>query len=164
MRTPWSDGSSASEGSTTSWTSQGFIVMIRPSPGRTGGASAAHVAPGRRASDTRIFVHLMEVLHRAGSGSKARHGGLLKWLAQQRDPTTPRLEEHQLRMESDERRSSSVTVHKSKGLGVPGSLLPACTGTAPGSGIAASLWPSQRPDAGLTLDMGPTTGNPPAHG
>ena len=41
---------------------------------------------------------------------------LLKWLAEQRDARTPRLEEHQLRLESDENAVKLVTVHKSKGL------------------------------------------------
>jgi exodeoxyribonuclease V beta subunit len=42
--------------------------------------------------------------------------GLLKWLAEQRDPSTPRIEEHQLRLESDEAAVKIVTIHKSKGL------------------------------------------------
>ena len=41
--------------------------------------------------------------------------GLLKWLARQRDPAS-RLEEHQLRLESDAQAVKVVTIHKSKGL------------------------------------------------
>ena len=45
--------------------------------------------------------------------------GLLKWLARQRDPGSPRLEEHQLRLESDAEAVKIVTIHKSKGLEYP---------------------------------------------
>jgi len=45
--------------------------------------------------------------------------GLLKWLSEQRDPNTPRLDEHQLRLESDEDAVKLVTIHKSKGLEYP---------------------------------------------
>jgi exodeoxyribonuclease V beta subunit len=45
--------------------------------------------------------------------------GLLKWLRQQRDPESPRLEEHQLRLESDANAVRIVTIHKSKGLEYP---------------------------------------------
>ena len=43
----------------------------------------------------------------------------LKWLRQQRDPESPRLEEHQLRLESDANAVRIVTIHKSKGLEYP---------------------------------------------
>ena len=45
--------------------------------------------------------------------------GLLKWLTNQRNQDLPRLEEHQLRLESDANAVRVVTIHKSKGLEYP---------------------------------------------
>jgi len=64
-------------------------------------------------------LHLTEVLHRRSMDKNAGITDLLKWLAEQRDPRTPRLEEYQLRLESDEKAVKIVTIHKSKGLEYP---------------------------------------------
>jgi exodeoxyribonuclease V beta subunit len=64
-------------------------------------------------------LHLCEVLHQAATEEKMGMAGLLKWLARQRDPRSPRLEEHQLRLESDAKAVKIVTIHKSKGLEYP---------------------------------------------
>ena len=64
-------------------------------------------------------LHLSEVLHQESSERKLGLVGLLKWLRQQRDPESPRLEEHQLRLESDANAVRIVTIHKSKGLEYP---------------------------------------------
>jgi exodeoxyribonuclease V beta subunit len=64
-------------------------------------------------------LHLTEVLHRRSMDRHAGTTDLLKWLAEQRDPRTPRLEEYQLRLESDEKAVKIVTIHKSKGLEYP---------------------------------------------
>jgi exodeoxyribonuclease V beta subunit len=61
-------------------------------------------------------LHLAEILHRQATEKNPGMTGLLKWLALQRDPLTPRLEENQLRLESDEKAVKIVTIHKSKGL------------------------------------------------
>ncbi len=64
-------------------------------------------------------LHLLELLHRQAAETKTGTTGLLKWLSEQRDPNTPRLEENQLRLESDENAVKIVTIHKSKGLEYP---------------------------------------------
>jgi exodeoxyribonuclease V beta subunit len=64
-------------------------------------------------------LHLAEVLHQISVEKNLNMEGLTKWLSQQRDPETPRMEEHQLRLESDENAVKLVTVHKSKGLEYP---------------------------------------------
>lgn len=64
-------------------------------------------------------LHLMEVLHTESIGQKLGMSGLIKWLARQRDENTFRLEEHELRLESDTRAVKIVTIHKSKGLEYP---------------------------------------------
>ena len=61
-------------------------------------------------------LHLAEILHRQATEKNTGMTGLLRWLAQQRDALTHRLEEHQLRLESDEKAVKIVTIHKSKGL------------------------------------------------
>ncbi len=65
------------------------------------------------------MLHLSEVLHQESTERKLGMVGLLKWLRQQRDPDSPRLEEHQLRLESDANAVKIVTIHKSKGLEYP---------------------------------------------
>ncbi|MBW2201010.1 MAG: exodeoxyribonuclease V subunit beta [Deltaproteobacteria bacterium] len=62
------------------------------------------------------ILHLSEILHQVSSEKKQGMAGLLKWLYEQRDPATPRLEAHQLRLESDALAVKIVTIHKSKGL------------------------------------------------
>ncbi|MCD6153155.1 MAG: exodeoxyribonuclease V subunit beta [Syntrophobacterales bacterium] len=65
------------------------------------------------------ILHLSEILHQASVEKKLTIAGLLKWLSRQRDSETARLDEHQLRLESDENAVKLVTVHKSKGLEYP---------------------------------------------
>lgn len=64
-------------------------------------------------------LHLSEVLHQRAVEEKLGLTGLLKWLARQCDPGSPRLEEHQLRLESDAEAVKIVTIHRSKGLEYP---------------------------------------------
>ncbi|MBI5606362.1 MAG: exodeoxyribonuclease V subunit beta, partial [Deltaproteobacteria bacterium] len=64
-------------------------------------------------------LHLSEVLHQESTERKLGMTGILKWLRQQMDPDSPRLEEHQLRLESDAEAVRIVTIHKSKGLEYP---------------------------------------------
>ncbi len=65
------------------------------------------------------MLHLSEVLHQWAVEEKLGLTGLLKWLARQCDPGSPRLEEHQLRLESDAEAVKIVTIHRSKGLEYP---------------------------------------------
>ncbi|MGD9045928.1 MAG: exodeoxyribonuclease V subunit beta, partial [Desulfobacterales bacterium] len=64
-------------------------------------------------------LHLAEIIHQESAQRNLGIAGLLKWLAEQRDPQSPRLEEHQLRLESDAGAVKIVTIHKSKGLEYP---------------------------------------------
>ncbi len=61
-------------------------------------------------------LHLAELLHRASIENKLGVGGLLKWLCIQMDPSTVRLDENQIRLESDADAVKVATIHKSKGL------------------------------------------------
>jgi exodeoxyribonuclease V beta subunit len=61
-------------------------------------------------------LHLAELIHQESTRRNLGVSGTLKWLAEQRDPKSARLEAHQLRLESDAQAVKIVTVHKSKGL------------------------------------------------
>lgn len=64
-------------------------------------------------------LHLAEVLHRESLERNRGMRGLIRWLAEMRDPGKTRSDEHQLRLESDARAVRVVTIHKSKGLEYP---------------------------------------------
>jgi exodeoxyribonuclease V beta subunit len=136
------------------WKKQGFIRMFRSFLRNEGVLIRLMGLPDGERRDTNI-LHLMEVLHRIGSEKKLDPPGLLKWLSEQRDPETPRLEEHQLRLESDERAVKIVTVHKSKGLEYPVVFCPFMWG---GSRIRSAHEPftfhDERDRMALTLDLG----------
>jgi len=72
------------------------------------------------------LLHISEILHKESEEKNAGMAGLIKWLSEQRDPSTPRLEEHQLRLESDELAVKIITIHKSKGLEFPVVFCPFC--------------------------------------
>ena len=97
------------------WNGRGFIAMFRTF------LLNEKIKPGLlRYSDgerrlTNI-LHLAELLHHAEVSSKLGMAGLVKWLANQRSQQGERLEENQLRLESDEHAVKVVTIHKSKGL------------------------------------------------
>jgi len=65
------------------------------------------------------ILHLTELIHRVAIQNNLGISALLKWLSEQRSPSSPRLEEHQLRLESDAFAVKIVTIHKSKGLEYP---------------------------------------------
>ncbi len=69
-------------------------------------------------------LHLAEVLHGAEVDGRLGMAGLLRWLAARRAQEGAPDEEHQLRLESDERAVEIVTVHRSKGLEYPVVLCP----------------------------------------
>lgn len=65
------------------------------------------------------LLHLSEVLNEIANTQKLGRTGLLKWLSEARSATMSPIEEHQLRLESDEKAVKLVTMHKSKGLEYP---------------------------------------------
>jgi len=134
------------------WNERGFIVMIRRLLAGQEVLPRLMSLPDGERRNTNL-LHLVEVLHRAAVEQKLGMGGVLKWLAQHRDRTTARLEEHQLRLESDEKAVKLVTVHKSKGLEYP---VVFCPFAWDGAGIRERGEPLafHGADGGLTLDIG----------
>ena len=100
------------------WRERGFYAMFRRLLRSEGILARLLSLPGgeRRATN---HLHLAEVLHQAETGSRLGMGGLIKWLAEQRDPRTRGTEEQPLRLESDGNAVKLVTIHKSKGLEYP---------------------------------------------
>ena len=100
------------------WEEAGFIRMFRTI------LRNEDVHPrlmGYRDGERRLtnLLHLSEILHNEASARKLGMAGLIKWLARQRDPDATRLEEHELRLESDANAVRLVTIYKSKGLEYP---------------------------------------------
>jgi len=100
------------------WGRYGFIRMFRVFLAREQIRERLLSLPDGERRLTNV-LHLSEVLHRRSMDHNAGISDLLKWLAEQRDPATPRLEEYQLRLESDEKAVKIVTIHKCKGLEYP---------------------------------------------
>ena len=100
------------------WERHGFVRMFRDLLRAEGVRQRLLALPGGERRLTNV-LHLAEVLHGEEARRRAGTGGLIQWLATQRDEETPRLEEHQLRLESDADAVKVVTIHKSKGLEYP---------------------------------------------
>ena len=100
------------------WLQQGCFAMLRRLLVERSVLERLISLPGGERRVTNI-LHLAEVLHRQELQTAPGIDGLVQWLAGQRNPDTPRLDEHQLRLESDEDAVKIVTIHKSKGLEYP---------------------------------------------
>ena len=97
------------------WGNHGFIQMFRHLLSEEKILIRLMRIPDGERRITNV-LHLSEALHKASIERRLYMAGLLKWLSEQRDQATPRLDEHQLRLESDENAVKLVTIHKSKGL------------------------------------------------
>jgi len=100
------------------WDERGFIPMFRRFLAEENVRERLLAFPDGERRLTNV-LHLAEVLHAEAVSGRPGMAGLVQWLARQRDPGTPRLEEHELRLESDARAVNIVTIHKSKGLEYP---------------------------------------------
>jgi exodeoxyribonuclease V beta subunit len=100
------------------WNRYGFMRMMRWLMAREGVRTRLLTYPD---GDRRLtnLLHLAEILHQQTVQEESGMASLLKWLADKLNPATPRLEEHQLRLESDARAVRIITTHKSKGLEYP---------------------------------------------
>ncbi len=136
------------------WNKRGFIRMFCHLLSEEDVMFRLMSLPDGERRNTNI-LHLSEVLHQASVEKKLTIAGLLKWLSRQRDSETARLDEHQLRLESDENAVKLVTVHKSKGLEYPVVFCPFTWG---GSKIKNSKAPFMFHDEddrrALILDLG----------
>ena len=97
------------------WLQRGFIQMFRSFMQREQVRPRLLAFPDGERRLTNL-LHLSEVLHRASVENRLGVSGLLKWLGEQRESGDQVAEEHQLRLETDEKAVKLVTIHKSKGL------------------------------------------------
>jgi exodeoxyribonuclease V beta subunit len=134
------------------WKNRGFIVMFRYLLGREG-VRARLLSHGDGERRLTNLLHLSEVLQTAALEHHLGMRGLLKWLMDQRESGAKEMDEHQLRLESDEAAVQIVTVHKSKGLEYP---IVFCPFQWDGSRIGNEeiSFHDESADRRLTLDMG----------
>ncbi|MDP2645788.1 MAG: exodeoxyribonuclease V subunit beta [Desulfobacterales bacterium] len=101
------------------------------------------------------LLHLVEVLHHAAISGNEGMAGLVKWLCRQRDVKSTRLDEYQLRLESDEKAVKIVTIHKSKGLEYPVVFCPFMWDDFRPAGPAGPVrFHDEADNLRLTLDLG----------
>ena len=134
------------------WLQQGCFAMLRRLLVEREVLERLIALPAGERRVTNI-LHLAEVLHRQEMQTAPGIDGLVQWLAGQRNPDTPRLDEHQLRLESDEDAVKIVTIHKSKGLEYPIVFCPYAWSGGKGNNQQVLF---HDPDNGLrlTLDIG----------
>ena len=97
------------------WRERGFIQMLRQLSAVCGVRQRLLGFPDGERRLTN-FLHLAELLHTACVEQQLGMNGLVKWLAKQMAGSFAEREEHELRLESDEKAVRIITVHKSKGL------------------------------------------------
>jgi exodeoxyribonuclease V beta subunit len=100
------------------WNERGFAFMFRQF---LSGEAVKQRLLSRPDGERRLtnLLHLAELAHRAAGEQSLGPAALVAWLTRRIDPRTPRSEETQLRLESDELAVKIVTVHRSKGLEYP---------------------------------------------
>ena len=135
------------------WERSGFFRMFRSFLARESVLSRL-MAPSDGERRCTNILHLSEVLHQAeAEAAHATAPGLLKWLAARRCETGSGIEEHQLRLESDENAVRIVTVHKSKGLEYPIVFCPYAW-SRPGRKDGPVVFHDESGGRGPTLDLG----------
>jgi exodeoxyribonuclease V beta subunit len=136
------------------WNEKGFVGMFRRLLMEEEVLPRLMAFPDGERRNTNV-LHLSEVLHQASVGRKLGTGGLVKWLSERRDASTPRLDEHQLRLETDERAVRLVTIHKSKGLEYPVVFCPfSWEGTRVGGEEGPFVYHDEDRNMQPTLDLG----------
>ncbi|MBL0712883.1 MAG: UvrD-helicase domain-containing protein, partial [Desulfosarcina sp.] len=139
------------------WQEIGFYPFFRRmmSENQIAGRLLAFTDGERRLTN---LLHLGELLHQAVTQQRTGLQGALKWLGLQKSMLSGSVEEQQLRMESDARALTILTIHKSKGLEFPIVFCPFCWESDPG----ARDWPlfhDPGADMGPTLALGADTGS-----
>lgn len=100
------------------WSRYGFIRMFNAFINRRHVRKKLLSMPDGERRLTNI-LHIQELLQQQSTENHLTMSPLLKWFSGQLNPDSPRLEEHELRLEKDDNAVQIVTIHKSKGLQYP---------------------------------------------
>ena len=100
------------------WSRYGFIRMFTAFLSRQHVRKKLLSLPDGERRLTNI-LHIQDLLQQQCTENRLTMSQLLKWFSTQLNPDSPRLEEHELRMEKDDNAVQIVTMHKSKGLEYP---------------------------------------------
>ena len=136
------------------WNGRGFIRMFRQMIIDENVLARLMTLPDGERRNTNL-LHLSEVLHQISVEKKMGVMELIKWFFERRKRDAKGVEEHPLRLESDENSVRLVTMHKSKGLEYPVVFCPFTWG---GSRIKKREEPftfhDQSRNSELILDLG----------
>jgi exodeoxyribonuclease V beta subunit len=135
------------------WLDEGFMTMVAALMTQQQVRSRLLALPGGERRLTNL-LHCCELLHQAALESGLGVEELLKWLAAARQTGTARLEEHQIRLETDEQAVKIVTVHKSKGLQYPIVFCPFCWNTGAGARTGEVIFHDVKRAGKLVMDIG----------
>jgi exodeoxyribonuclease V beta subunit len=140
------------------WNERGFACMFRQF---LSGEAVKQRLLSRPDGERRLtnLLHLAELAHRAALEECLGPAALVTWLTRRIDPRTPRSEETQLRLESDELAVKIVTVHRSKGLEYPVVFCPFAWSGSSLSGGDVFFHDPERGDR-LTADISGDTDSP----
>jgi len=116
--TAWQNVLQRFHGYLAAWTKRGFIQMFRGLLQREEVRQHLLKFPDGERRLTNL-LHFGEVLHQASVENSFGVAGLMKWIAEQESSEELAPEEHQLRLERDEKAVKLVTIHRSKGLEYP---------------------------------------------
>ena len=137
------------------WLHEDFMTMIATLITEQQVRSRLLASPGGARRLTNL-LQCCELLHQAALEGGLGVEQLMKWLAEaRRQSGTARLEEHQIRLETDEQAVRIVTVHKSKGLQYPIVFCPFCWNTGGGGGQTGEVIFHDATQSGkLVMDIG----------
>ena len=136
------------------WLHEDFMTMIAALITGQQVRSRLLASPGGARRLTNL-LQCCELLHQAALEGGLGVEQLLKWLAEaRRQSGTARLEEHQIRLETDEQAVRIVTVHKSKGLQYPIVFCPFCWNTGGGGQTGDVIFHDATQSGKLVMDIG----------
>jgi len=136
------------------WLEADFMTMIAALITEQQVRSRLLALPGGERRLTNL-LHCCELLHQAATEAGLGVEELLKWLAEARQQSgAARLEEHQIRLETDEQAVKIVTVHKSKGLQYPIVFCPFCWNPGGGARTGEVLFHDSQQSGRLLMDIG----------
>jgi len=104
------------------WTRRGFMTMARALMADHGVRGRLLGLPGGERMLTNV-LHCFEVLHQASVEQRLGVDGLMEWFSAQIEDRPDR-DEHQIRLETDDKAVKLVTIHKAKGLQYPVVFVP----------------------------------------